>query len=54
MNTKALMKGRFTFQVGKVGRLGWLKTDKGDMCLDGRMPFLLLNLVKSEGTSKGW
>lgn len=28
------MKGRFTFQVGKVGRLGWLKTDKGDMCLD--------------------
>jgi len=29
------MKGKLTFQVGKVGRLGWLKTDKGDiMCLD--------------------
>lgn len=55
MNTKALMKGRgqFTFKVGKVGRLGWKKRDKGDMCLDGRMPFLLLNLVKSEVPKDG-
>lgn len=47
------MKGKLTFQVGKVGRLGWLKTDKGD-AWTGRMPDLLLSLVKSEGTSKGW